>query len=77
MSFSLAGVGLVHSNGNVALADVTVEATAGERIAIIGPSGAGKTTLLRILGAVQRPTSGQVDLLGLSPWSLSASGLRW
>ena len=76
MSFSLAGVGLVHSNGNVALVDVTLDAAAGERIAIIGPSGAGKTTLLRILGAVQRPTSGQVELLGQSPWSLGSSGLR-
>lgn len=76
MSFSLTGVGRVYDNGQVALADVTICAAAGEQIAVIGPSGAGKTTLLRILGAVQRPTSGQVDLLGQSPWSLGASELR-
>lgn len=76
MTFSLAGVGVVHSNGKVALAAVTIRARAGERIAIIGPSGAGKTTLLRVLGAALRPTSGQVELLGLSPWTLGAPGLR-
>ncbi len=76
MTFSLAGVGVVHSNGKAALADVTLHARAGERIAIIGPSGAGKTTLLRVLGAALRPTSGQVELLGLSPWTLGAPGLR-
>ena len=76
MSFSLVGVGLVHANGKVALAGVTIRAVAGERIAIIGPSGAGKTTLLRILGAALRPTSGQVDLLGQSPWLAGAAGLR-
>ncbi|MCC7225571.1 MAG: phosphonate ABC transporter ATP-binding protein [Burkholderiaceae bacterium] len=76
MTFSLAGVGVVHSNGKVALAAVTIRACAGERIAIIGPSGAGKTTLLRVLGAALRPTSGQVELLGLSPWTLGAPGLR-
>ncbi len=76
MTFSLAGVGVVHSNGKVALAAVTIRACAGERVAIIGPSGAGKTTLLRVLGAALRPTSGQVELLGLSPWTLGAPGLR-
>lgn len=76
MTFSLAGVGVVHPNGKAALANVTIRACAGERIAIIGPSGAGKTTLLRVLGAALRPTSGEVELLGLSPWALGATGLR-
>lgn len=36
----------------------------GETIAIMGPSGAGKSTLLHLLGALDRPTRGEVDLAG-------------
>lgn len=76
MSFTLAGVGLTHANGFTALADVSLAAQRGERIAVIGPSGAGKTTLLRLLGAALRPTAGKISLLAADPWALSASGLR-
>ncbi len=76
MSFELRNVGLVHPNGQRALAGVTLSAARGERIAIIGPSGAGKTSLIRILGASLRPTDGTVNILGLEPWQLAARGLR-
>ncbi|RZI92123.1 MAG: ATP-binding cassette domain-containing protein [Variovorax sp.] len=76
MSFSLAHVGLVHPNGHRALQGVSLAASAGERLAIIGPSGAGKTTLLRVLGAALKPGEGQVQTLGESPWQLSAAPLR-
>ena len=36
----------------------------GEIVAIIGPSGAGKSTLLRVLGLIERPTGGTLELLG-------------
>lgn len=36
----------------------------GERWALMGPNGCGKTTLLSLLGALQFPTSGTVDVLG-------------
>jgi lipoprotein-releasing system ATP-binding protein len=36
----------------------------GEIIAIVGPSGVGKSTLLHILGALDRPTSGEVEIDG-------------
>lgn len=37
----------------------------GEIVSIVGPSGAGKTTLLQIMGTLDRPTSGIVELCGM------------
>jgi heme exporter protein A len=51
----------------VALRDVTLSVTGGERVTLIGPNGAGKTTLLRILATLTRPTSGTVRVAGLDP----------
>ncbi len=44
--------------------DATVDADAGETVAILGPNGAGKTTLLRALAGLIPITRGQVDLEG-------------
>ena len=76
MSLSLDAIGLVHPNGQRALQRVTLAATAGERLAIIGPSGAGKTTLLRVAAASLRPSEGRLRSLESSPWQLSARALR-
>jgi iron complex transport system ATP-binding protein len=40
------------------------QARAGELWALLGPNGAGKTTLLTVLGAVEFPSTGSVDVLG-------------
>ncbi len=76
MAFALSGCSLVHANGLRALDGVTLCATQGERVAVIGPSGAGKTTLLRLLGASLRPDAGTAFLLGASPWQLGRGPLK-
>jgi putative ABC transport system ATP-binding protein len=47
-----------------ALRGVNVEIADGEWLAVQGPTGHGKSTLLQILGGLDRPTSGSVDLDG-------------
>jgi ABC-type lipoprotein export system ATPase subunit len=47
-----------------ALAGVDLSIAHGEIVAIVGPSGSGKTTLLQLLGALDRPTSGQIFFEG-------------
>lgn len=55
----------------VILDGVEVRVEPGEALAIIGASGAGKSTLLHLLGALDRPTSGEVLLGGRSLATLS------
>lgn len=43
---------------------VSLEVTRGEMVAVIGDSGAGKSTLLHLLGALDRPSSGSVRIVG-------------
>jgi len=47
-----------------ALRGVDLEVKAGEFIALVGPSGSGKTTLLNLIGALDLPTGGEVEVLG-------------
>ena len=64
-----------------AVAGVTLTIDAGEFVALQGPSGSGKTTLLQLLGALDRPTVGEVlfedrDLAALRDNELAELRLR-
>ena len=50
-----------------ALGGVSIRLEEGETLGLLGPNGAGKTTALRLLLGFCRPTSGSVQLRGLSP----------
>jgi lipoprotein-releasing system ATP-binding protein len=52
------------------LRNVSLELSAGQSLAILGPSGSGKSTLLHVLGTLDRPTSGSVQLDGQDPFQL-------
>ena len=58
-----------------ALAGVSFDVSAGEFVAVLGPSGAGKTTLFRCLTGLTRPDGGRVRIDGRDVWR-SAAELR-
>ncbi len=59
----------------VVLRDASLDLSAGENVAILGPSGTGKSTLLHIIGTLDQPTAGSVTLRGKSPFELNEAEL--
>ncbi len=59
----------------IVLKDVSFQIDQGESMAVVGPSGSGKSTLLNIIGALERPTSGDVFFTGKNLANLGDSEL--
>ena len=60
------------------LKSVSLQICTGEFVAVVGPSGSGKSTLLNMITGIDRPTDGEVLVLGQPVHKLSENGLaRW
>ncbi|HAI86890.1 MAG TPA: bacitracin ABC transporter ATP-binding protein [Firmicutes bacterium] len=58
-----------------ALSGLSMEVDAGEFVGVMGPSGSGKTTLLNVLATIDTPTSGTIEIDGISPGKLRGDQL--
>jgi putative ABC transport system ATP-binding protein len=62
----------------VVLRDLDLQIEAGDFVALMGPSGSGKTTLLNLIGGLDQPTSGSINVAGRQLESLRPKELaRW
>jgi len=57
----------------IGVANISFTVRKGEFVSIVGPSGSGKSTLLNMLGALERPSSGQVFINGVDIFSMNDS----
>ena len=55
------------------ITNISFNVRKGEFVSIVGPSGSGKSTLLNMLGALERPSSGQVFINGVDIFSMNDS----
>ncbi len=52
------------------LRDISFEMASGQSLSIMGPSGSGKSTLLHVLGTLDRPSAGTLEIKGQNPFAL-------
>lgn len=79
MAVRLRNVSKIYDDGaakTVALDNVSLDVAPEEVVALMGPSGSGKTTLLNIIAALDRPTSGEVYVMGVDVAKLPESKLE-
>src|SRR5574344_993542 len=64
----LTGINKIYRTNEIetlALENVNLEVEKGEFLSIMGPSGCGKSTLLNIMGLLDEPTSGKIEIAGI------------
>ena len=54
---------------------ITFELRGGQSLAVMGPSGSGKSTLLHLIGTLDQPTSGTIEINSKNPFALSEPDL--
>jgi putative ABC transport system ATP-binding protein len=64
IALRLRDVAKEYPGGVHALRGVSVDIGAGDQVAVVGPSGSGKTTMLTVLGTLERPSAGAVEVAG-------------
>ena len=72
------GLGKIYKRGDddiTALRDVSLSVRRGNFLVIVGPSGSGKSTFLHLLGGIDRPTQGQLQINGVNLVTASQSAL--
>jgi ATP-binding cassette, subfamily B, beta-glucan exporter len=69
-------VGFSFPNSGHGVHDISFEATAGETVAIVGPTGAGKTTVINLLQRVFDPSEGRILIDGIDTRTVSRRSLR-
>jgi energy-coupling factor transport system ATP-binding protein len=66
MAIEIKNASFAYPNGFVALENISVTIKDGERVAIVGQNGAGKTTVVKMMNGLNKPSSGDVIIDGVS-----------
>ena len=80
MILSIRNVVKIYKLGSIkvpALRGVSLEIEKGSFVAIMGPSGSGKSTLMNIIGCLDRPTEGNVEIEGIETTKMDRSKLAY
>ena len=78
--FKIRGLNKVFNLGHItvhALRDVNLDVFEGEYLSVMGPSGSGKSTLFNMIGALDRPTSGEIKVASIDLMKLSRRQLAY